>query len=105
MLSHLLVDLNHARIRCPVAQLDTDGLMELAEECYLAWRGHFETDVQVDRLIGIRAGTHDSWREGRGRFSCAPTRAGVRPVAGPGKRTYLSTTFNVSGCTHSSNNF
>ncbi len=44
-LSSLSVDLNHLRIRYPVARGETGGLMASAEECYLAWRGHFETDA------------------------------------------------------------
>jgi hypothetical protein len=44
-LSSLSVDLNHLRIRNPLARGETGGFMASAEECYLAWRGHFETDA------------------------------------------------------------
>jgi hypothetical protein len=44
-LSSLSVDLNHLRIRYPVARGETGGFMASAEECYQAWRGYFETDA------------------------------------------------------------
>ena len=48
-LSSLSVDLNHLRIRYPVARGESGGLMASAEEFYLAWRDHFETLVRLAR--------------------------------------------------------
>ena len=39
-LSRLSVDSNDPTMRCPTAEPETEGLMALAEECYLAWRQH-----------------------------------------------------------------
>ena len=41
--SRLSVDPNVPRMRSPTATRETEGLMASAEECYLAWRSHFET--------------------------------------------------------------
>ena len=46
-LSSLSVDLNHLRIRYPVARGESGGMMASAEECYQAWRGYFETDAEA----------------------------------------------------------
>ena len=44
-LSRLSVDPNDPTMRCPIATPETEGLMASAEECYRAWRSHFETEA------------------------------------------------------------
>jgi hypothetical protein len=51
-LSSLSVDLNHLRIRYPVTRGETGALMASVEECYQAWRGHFETDAWSAEATG-----------------------------------------------------
>ena len=51
-----MVDANDVTMRCPVAEPETDGLMASAEECWRAWRGHFETDAwRADAKGSMRA--------------------------------------------------
>ena len=54
-MSRLSVDPNDATMRCPTAEPETEGLMASAEECYLAWRSHFETEEWREHAVGSKA--------------------------------------------------
>ena len=54
-LSRLSVDSNDPTMRCPTAEPETEGLMASAEECYLAWRSHFETEEWREHAVAFKA--------------------------------------------------
>ena len=62
--SRLCVDPNDPTMRCPVAEPLTEGLMASAEDCYLAWRSHFETEAwraEATRSMRAVVGFYFHW--------------------------------------------
>ena len=50
--SHMSVNPNDPSMRCPIAEPETEGLMASAEECYRAWKGHFESPAWREGAAG-----------------------------------------------------